>query len=286
MTKGNHTMKTLLIILASLSSLIGNIHAYDIGFPGPAFGKCANPNIHEPLQSYFTFREYFCINERQFSDSVELDNLEKRIGNEVFAGDSAYQNARFKVFYAYSLAKLDDVIFLNVYDPVIQHYGFSITLVYNSKFNKTYLLGNMTNNDINKLLDGYLKDDTLDYKIIDYCRLFAILHYPGEPIRFISSIEEILLEAVYTDPILFSLGKDSTAKSRGSFPENVNQWNNVKIGLPTIEKSNSGIMVSFYMAKTDKIYKITMKIMNGEVIEFKEDFITATLGWYGKRPWQ
>jgi hypothetical protein len=276
-------MRTYTLILLTILCLVEGLLAVDIGFSDNYFGKCANPSIHEPLPTFFTLREYYCINERLFPDSTGLRKFESKIGKEVFPDDSLYRKATYHIYYAYSIARLDNIIFLSAYDPVMQHYGFSLSLIYSSKDDKIYSLENLSDTAINNLLDGYLPEKPLDNEVLDYCRLFTILHLGGGSIRFISSIKEILMEAIYWDPIMFTLSNDST-KTDDFVREYVNRWNTVTLELPTIKKNENEIEVSFYLVQANKISKITMTIDNSIVINFQKEFITNTLDWYGKRP--
>ena len=257
-------------------------------FTNQAFGLCANPSIHEPDQLFFTLREYYCINERIAEDSAEIQVLEARIGEEVFPNDEKYRKAEYRIWYAYSIAGLDSVIFLIAPDPVRAHYGFLMDFIYSIKEDKLYFIWNLDKDKVNTII-GPLSarvgpNYIFDSDILKYCRFCSILVNGPVPIRFISSIEELLLEAVFYDEAIFHLDPDSNSQMHFFPDSDVNKWNNIRLGLPTIQRSGDKIDVAYFMAKFDKIYKINLTIKNLIVVDYKQEEIDKTLKWYGDRP--
>lgn len=226
-------------------------------------GRCGGPYLVQ------NFNEFFCVKGYEPSDSAKTSLRTDSLGAMVLDRFPDYFKG-FTIDYIYSIHEHDNMIFIAVRstsDPEGGYFNFAL----NKKQNQYYLLNSIEPSSIEKLLEDELAaSDTLDGQILLYCYLFSMIKnsiYRFEPV---SSINEIMVNTVLSNPYLYNLYR-------------VEGYEITKVSMPQIQKTDSLTYVEFNAAErtqwVSKLLKINMTFKNNNVIDYKQSELSDLPDW-------
>ncbi|UCE65711.1 MAG: hypothetical protein JSU85_12740 [Candidatus Zixiibacteriota bacterium] len=91
-------------------------------------------------------------------------------------------------------------------------------------------------------------------------------------IKFISSINEVLLDAVYSETFMYDL-------------EDVKEFQKIKVKLPSIKREKETIEVSYFIAKDKDIIETKVILRGKKIVSYNEKHIGTVCSWYGPFQW-
>ncbi len=208
---------------------------------------------------------YFEVKKCAFIDSISERQYADAIGSVIISRDSTYTNSKWRILSAYSLYDRDSLVFFTMTNP--RFIPGSIKIAYIPSRNKYYLLGNISDNDLNSLLNSEWFSIADDSDILRYCRLITILKHPSSYIKFIADIKELLLESL-------------TLRNGFSLSQ-VSPFTNIKVTLPSIEKSAESVKISYYFVEDEDINKATVILSGSNITTYQEENIGKIPYWHG-----
>ena len=234
-------------------------------------GQCSEKDIGS-LPLYYNLLTKYCVTTYQVSDSSSERYFKQKIGEMMSSKDQKYKDVAWQIREAYSISDYKDIFFFSISRP-IHNVDPPPEILFDVAFNQTqsrmYLLNGISIDDIDQLFSTEELSLNTDSQILHFCWLSTLLRHPAFNIRFISSIEELLTEAISTEPVFFNL-------------ENVIQYEKIKIEMPSIIKNEGIIKATFTMALEDEIREVSISIKNNKIIDYRDNKIAETLEWYGK----
>lgn len=238
--------------------------------------KVSWPYLLNNLQTYFRVEIGEAIDPKLSS------LIEKRFSKVVASIDSKYKDREWTISHQYWLKSIPDILFFEVSDSkIIDSAPFDIA--YNQANDSLYLLNYMTKEQIGTMIPPAEFSLSITPQILDYCRLFTLLKYPAASVRFVSSIEEIQMEAIYAQPGFYDL-------------DNVKQGEMIKIDIPSIKGltklpvegstflAEDTVDVSFYMARDNQIVMVKMALSKTDVLSYETHVVSKTINWHAIKP--
>jgi hypothetical protein len=234
------------------------------------------------LPLYDNFKTYFCVDSSRIWDSKTYSKIEKDFSDYLPKKDPQRECGRWVISFRYWIISIPNLTFMSISSGnCIDSHPYDIA--YDTDKDTLFILNYMAREQIDKLIPPSQYELSQETQILDYCRLYVLLDNPVANIRFISSIEELLMDAVYSEPHFYSL-------------DTVKQYENVNLGLPAINGltqdtlwgspsllANDTAEVSFYMAKNDDLVKVYMILTKNDIIKYDENIFSKTLDWRGFR---
>ena len=161
-------------------------------------------------------------------------------------------------------------IFKNIYLISIWHSKYPddhIESFYDRSNDQIYILPLGNYNDMNDLISNADLKLNTDFEILRFCRLVTLLNHPSSFVIFISSINELIMEAVY-QPLAFYSLRDSM------------NFSDIKVGLPSIIRDGELIRVNFYIARDEDLLKVKISIIEKKIMAYSEDKIGDFPYWW------
>jgi hypothetical protein len=212
-------------------------------------------------------RSEFCTLYGTFTDSSEMKSTWKDISRILIQKDSSLIPDKPQVGPILAINDIPEIIFFIL---TYQNFpGSPLCVAYNKIKNKYYLLDNIDTESLSDLLSTAKSTPKTYREIIEYCRLLTILRYPGYSLKFISSINELIMTALMRQVSTMDIERAKT-------------YENVKIDIPMVTQNNNIIEVKFVFAKNKDIIQAYAKIKGKELIDYKETIIGEMYDWY---PW-
>ena len=264
------TLATLLIIIFDISPVLGQKAIAPINLESRKKHEVSWPFIFNNLQACFDD-----VSKLEKMDPKFYSMINNKFAKAIAAKDSEYKDSQWSISHEYWLKSIPDLIFLEASDNDRVD-GAPFDIAYDQSTDSLYLLNYITPEQINRIISPSKFSLWFDAQILDYCRLFTIIKYPAATIRFISSIQEILLEAVYANQGFYDL-------------EQVKPADTTKLDIPSIKgmsklteygaqfSAKDTIEVSFYMARNDQIIKVQMTMSKKNVLNYKASLISKTI---------
>jgi len=228
----------------------------------PRLGRTAS--ICEELKSNLT--RYFRVEKCEFADSLIRQEFTDTIGAMITTLDSTYKGLRWQIRSAYSLYDDHKIVLITVNDPNYIH--FSTKWAYNVPQKKFYLLGAISNDDLNSLFATEQFSMSNDGGLLKYCQLITLLKHPNTNVMFIADIKQLLLESI-------------TERFSGYDINEAAQYTDIKLDLPTINKSSDGTESSYFVANQDDILRVDIRLKGQTILDYKETKIAQVPHWYG-----
>ena len=201
--------------------------------------------------------KYYCIVACLPKDSVEKAAVENSIEGAIYLKFPEYrakmQDKHFKPSYAYTIEGHENLVLFGVASPVDIHDLFHPVL--NKSQNRFYLVPKITTSELDTLLSTekfYFHDDSY---ILNYCVLVSCLMNPCCQLELISNKTDIImLHTIYGHAKL----------------QNLPEYDSINIDIPKILTNENEINATYYMAISDYIEKVEVKIQQSHLIDYKE----------------
>lgn len=216
--------------------------------------------------------EHFGIYKCAFDDTIFEREIDELFCAEIAKLKPEYAGVSCDIKDLFAIEPLRHIVFLIVPDP--ENFHFSISFGYNIVQKRQYLLGKASVRELMQMLETESFHLYTDGEILEYCRLITLLKHPGNYVRFIADVKQLMLEAAGRKAAYYDL-------------ERVKQFRNIKIDMPTIKREGRDIKVTYYAAEYDKVLKITATIADERVREYTEKEVGKFPYWYGldQRMW-
>jgi hypothetical protein len=266
------------IILSSGEEINGQNTYWD-----RSYGDCSKHKTGKPYL-FYNLMPFECMLWGELPDSNQIYAMAAEAGNVIGKAIPSYENiSKWTIWALYCMEQHKDIQFLMIPNPHNPDQRF--TVARNKVQNRYYLLGGKDVDMINNLLGSeefYLYSDRA---ILAYCWLITSLRNPSSNIRFISSIKEILVEAIFIDPIIHDLSKVSKYKNDVvELPTIKRSWRKGTYDPLEAKKMEIGIdtvSVEFFMAKDTDIVEVHISLSGPKIIDYEEIKVTKTTNWYG-----
>jgi hypothetical protein len=255
---------------------------------GDSFGKCSKLGPKNPY-IFHSLSEFECVIRCHIPDSTEKMKMVEKINNFIYEEDKEFGSISPKaIWYIYELVDYEKLVFLEIANP--RNMGYTFSLGYNLERDKFYFFNKIE--DIQRFLDSEDFRIFSDWQILKYCWIVTALYHNDKPVKFLTSIKELILDAVINRQMFNNL-------------EGVKGYDTLKIELPSIEKNWDAsrnrddlleyyahkmipgvdtVNVSFYIAYGTEIFKVNMSLSGRNITYYKEEFIGNTLKWYQSGP--
>jgi hypothetical protein len=257
----------------------------EIEFSERPDGMCLEMTIGAPIL-FHNLAQFKCMFKVRFPDSTEDSKIEAEAGKAIASRLSGFEEVdKWWIWAAYSMKEYRNIIFLMVPHPRILDHRY--TVAWNRSLNKYYLLGTNDIETYNSLLSSENFNLYSDFQFLKFCWLITSLRNPSSNIRFISSIKEVLVEAIFTYPIFNDLSQISHVKEDiVKLPSVDRTWQEgpfdprkLRAMVPDVDT----VKVKFFMAKDSDIVNVIMTMSGQKVIKYEEDKVGETIDWYSNR---
>lgn len=277
----------ILILVAIFVGSGRNLNA-QIEYFGDSFGKCSKLGPKNPY-IFHNLSEFECVIRCHIPDSTEKEKITAKINNFIHEENREFGRiSSDALWYIYSLVDYENLIFFEIANP--KYVGYTFSLGYNLERDKFYFFNRIEN------IEEFLKTEDFrvrsDGQILKYCWMVTALYHNDKPVKFLTSIKELILDA-----IILNQGFINLVEAKG--------YDTIEIETPAIGKNwdydsnRDDLMeyyfhkmipgvdtadVSFYIAYGTKIIKVNMSLSDRKITNFEEEFIGNTLKWYQSGP--
>ena len=226
-------------------------------------GRCGGPYLIQ------NFNEFFCVKGYEPNDSAKTSLRTDSLGAMVLDRFPDYFKG-FAIDYIYSIHDHDNLIFIGLSSTSDPNGGY-FNIALNKRQNQYYLLNFIEPSSVANLLEDELApSDTLDGQILLYCYLFSILQNSIYRFKPISSVNEIIVNTVISNPYLYNF-----YRAEG--------YENIEVSRPNIQKTDSLTYVEFNAAKRSnwisKLLKINFTLKNNRVLDYKQSELSDLPDW-------
>jgi hypothetical protein len=212
-------------------------------------------------------RSEFCTLYGTFADSSEMESTWKDISHDLLPRDSSLMLDKPQIGPILAIKDMPEIIYFMLTFRDLP--GSPLCAAYNRIQNRYYLLNDIDTKSLSDLLCTIKSTPKTYREIIEYCRLLTIIRYPGYSLKFLSSINELLMTALMRRVSTMDLERART-------------YEDIKIDIPMVTQNNNIIEVKYAFAKNKDIIQAYVKLKGNEVIDYKETIIGEMYDWY---PW-
>jgi hypothetical protein len=255
-------LTALLVTTLTMSAVATAAQHFEITIDSSRYGSCATSKWHGSDFLSNIGRE-FCLYESKLQPEGTDSNIVKNIVDYIRDKVPALRTSDLIAESVYFIPELKDVYYFHIVDEEYWHNRLDV--LFNKRSGETFILQAMTIEELNTLLGDHELNDAADYDLLRHCRLITLLLYPHVPIRFVSSMNEVYMVAVYRPFSMFNL-------------EDAKYTPGITIELPRIERNEVTVTVSFTIMKGAKLVRLSMiferlrlkKVNEAEIGEFRD----------------
>jgi len=250
----------------------------------PQFQDPCCVESRRPPYLFWNLSDFECMVKYDFSDSTELIRMGIEIkhflNNQGFNADYIDSGSIWTIF---SFNRHRDILFFEIKHSKIP--GFTFNLAFNNNKGRFILL--KETKDIDELLSTEDFGLDLDENIFRYCWIVTMLRNREEPIKIISSLGELLLYALLnkTPPNDFdTVMKYYNEDIKIEIPKIEKNWRQEDSEPSFLHKMIPGIdtaKVSYTIARSTKIFKVSIELSGQHIISYDEKLLGETLDWCG-----